>query len=283
MAKKNTEGLLIVEVPDLFAGLDLFEEGWQTAISGASEIAVAAATEDLSELYAAIAEPAHVTDEPIEVSLDSIFGEQQTSLLDQGPISPAAAAPSSVAAGPAEEKIQSQPLPAWRERESILEDIGRPERAVVLQRIGRRAVAVTPRDLLTAALLKSYVAFDKLGFAYDSEASDQSLQPITDVKCRSKDCRLYFPLKSLLTSPFIQESLLWKHLDELGLKPFVGPSLRNWVMKAYARIEREATPFNLPVIKDGRPMYDRMEVGLVVKCTEDRAPFQLGPQYISLP
>jgi hypothetical protein len=35
MAKKKTEGLLIVEVPDLFAGLDLFEEGWQTAISGA--------------------------------------------------------------------------------------------------------------------------------------------------------------------------------------------------------------------------------------------------------
>jgi hypothetical protein len=51
-------------------------------------------------------------------------------------------------------------------------------------------------------------------------------------------------------------------------------------MKAYARIEREATPFNLPVIKDGRPMYDRMEVGLVVKCIQDRAPFQLGTDYV---
>src|SRR5450759_1103551 len=81
MAKKNTEGLLIVYVPDLFAGLDLFEEGWQTAIVGASEIAVAAATEDLPELYAAIAEPVPVTDEPIEVSLDSIFGVG-TDLLD---------------------------------------------------------------------------------------------------------------------------------------------------------------------------------------------------------
>ena len=263
MAKKNAEGLLIVEVPDLFAGLDLFAEGWQTAIIGASEIAVAAATEDLPELYAAIAEPVPVTHEPIEVSLDSIFGEEEANLLGQAvsPVGPVAVeavselvfpsgATISVAAGPAE----PQPLPAWRERESILQDIGRTERAVVLQRIGRRAVVVTPRDLITAALLKSYVAFDKLGFAYNSEASDQSLQPITDVKCRSNDCRLYFPLQSLLTSPFIQESLLWKHLEELGLNPFVGPSLRNWAMKAYARIEREATPFHLPVIKDGRPM-----------------------------
>src|ERR1017187_4951174 len=249
MAKKKTEGLLIVDFPDLFAGLDLFEEEWQTAISGAPDIAVAAATVELPELCAAIAEPVPVTEEPIEVSLDSIFGEVEVNLLDQAvsPVSPAATT-ISVAASPA----GSQPLPAWRERESILEDIGRTERAVVLQRIGRRAVAVTPRDLMTAALLKSYVAFDKLGFAYNSEEPDQSLQPITDVKCRSTDCRLYFPLQSLLTSPFIQESLLWKHLDELGLKPFVGPSLRNWVMKAYARIEREATPFHLPVIKDGR-------------------------------
>jgi hypothetical protein len=77
MAKKKTEGLLIVEVPDLFAGLDLFEEGWQTAIIGAPEIAVAAATVELPELYAAIAEPVPVTHELIEVSLDSIFGEEE--------------------------------------------------------------------------------------------------------------------------------------------------------------------------------------------------------------
>src|ERR1019366_698823 len=120
--------------------------GWQTAIIGALEIAVAVVTEELPELFTAIAEPAPVTDEPIEVSLDSIFGEEEANLLAQAvsPVSPAAAAAASVAAGPAEEKIQSQPLPAWRERESILEDIGRTERAVVLQRIGRRAGGVTP-------------------------------------------------------------------------------------------------------------------------------------------
>src|ERR1019366_6440214 len=125
----------------------------------------AVATEELPELYAAIAEPVPVTDEPIELSLDSIFGEVEVNLLDQAvsPVSPAGAT-IPVGAGPA----GSQPLPAWRERESILEDIGSTERAVVLQRIGRRAVAVTPRDLMTAALLKSYVAFDKLGFAYNS-------------------------------------------------------------------------------------------------------------------
>src|SRR5450756_195746 len=127
MAKKKTEGLLIVDVPDLFAGLDLFEEGWQTAIIGAPEIAVAEATEDLPELVAAIAEPVPVTHEPIEVSLDSIFGEEEVHLLDQAfsPASPAAAEAASIAASPAEEKIQSQPLPAWRERKSIQEDIGR--------------------------------------------------------------------------------------------------------------------------------------------------------------
>src|ERR1019366_10422402 len=57
MAKKKTEGLLFVEVPDLFAGLDLFEVGWQTAIIGAPEIAVAAATEELPGLSTATAEP----------------------------------------------------------------------------------------------------------------------------------------------------------------------------------------------------------------------------------
>src|ERR1017187_4554501 len=113
MAKKKTEGLLIVEVPDLFAGLDLFEEGWQTAIIGAPEIAIAAATEELPELYAAIAEPVPATHEPIEVSLDSIFGEG-TALLDHAasPVNPAAAAAASVEAAPAEEKVQSRPLPA---------------------------------------------------------------------------------------------------------------------------------------------------------------------------
>src|ERR1019366_6780464 len=113
MAKKNTEGLLIVDLPDLFAGLDLFEVGVQTAIIGAPDIAVAVATEELPDLFAAISEPAPVTDEPIEVSLDSIFGEDEVHLLDHAvaPVS-TAAAPISVAAGPAE----SQPLPAWRER-----------------------------------------------------------------------------------------------------------------------------------------------------------------------
>src|ERR1019366_8485952 len=110
MAKKKTEGLLIVEVPDLFAGLDLFEVGWQTAIIGAPEIAVAAATEGLPELYPAIAEPVPVTHEPIEVSLDSIFGEEEADLLDQAVsrVSAAADAAASVSAVPAE----SQP-PAW--------------------------------------------------------------------------------------------------------------------------------------------------------------------------
>ena len=56
MAKKNTEGLLIVDLPDLFAGLDLFEEGRQMALFGALEIAIAVATEELPELFAAIAE-----------------------------------------------------------------------------------------------------------------------------------------------------------------------------------------------------------------------------------
>src|ERR1017187_3070639 len=93
MAKKKTEGLLIVDLPDLFAGLDLFEAGWQTAIIGAPDIALAAATEELPELYTAIAEPVPLTHEPIEVSLDSIFGEEELHLLDQAvsPVSPAAA------------------------------------------------------------------------------------------------------------------------------------------------------------------------------------------------
>src|ERR1035441_9492845 len=82
MAKKKTEGLLIVDLPDLFAGLDLFEEGWQTAIIGAPHIATAVATEELPELFAPIAEPVPVTHEPIEVSLDSIFGEEEADLLD---------------------------------------------------------------------------------------------------------------------------------------------------------------------------------------------------------
>src|SRR5664280_3075658 len=103
MAKKKTEGLLIVDLPDLFAGLDLFEVGWQTAIIGAPDIAVSLATEELPELFAAIAEPVPVTDEPIEVSLDSIFGAEEADVLDHAvaPVSTAAAGAASVAAGPA--------------------------------------------------------------------------------------------------------------------------------------------------------------------------------------
>src|ERR1022692_1401159 len=218
-----------------------------------------------------------------EVSLDEVFDMYQ-GLLQGGFVEPGAVV--KVAAETPEMELppvwkEPVALPLWHETEAIFRDIDRTDRAVILQRIGNRAVAVVPRDLMTAAMLKSYAAngFDKLGFVYKADELDAGLQPVM-MDGEPKDCRLHFPLKSLLTNPFVENSLLWKHLEDLGLKPFCGPSLRNWAMKAVARAEREKTPFNLPVIVDKRPMYDRMEVGLVVKCKEDRAPFKKDLQYV---
>ena len=327
MAKKKSKDLIIVPIPDLFEGIDLYG-------AGASELAslfdidttpdtdVAVSTEELADLFTSIMSPIPTSDQVVSVEVLEAEPEEEVSL---GSIFDSVAAPAMAAAAPTLEMaggevsldevfdmyqgllqggfvepgavvkvaaetpamelppVWKEPVavPLWHETEAIFRDIDQTDRAVILQRIGNRAIAVVPRDLMTAAMLKSYAAngFDKLGFVYKADELDAGLQPIM-MDGEPKDCRLHFPLKSLLTNPFVENSLLWKHLEDLGLKPFCGPSLRNWAMKAVARAEREKTPFNLPVIVDKRPMYDRMEVGLVVKCKEDRAPFKKDLQYV---
>ena len=272
MARRKLKvDLLIMEAADLLAGLDLFGAGTQI------EVLEPEVPADLTALFAAPpAEPQENLEMPpapagdaVEVSLDEVFG----GLVTAG-ATPAAV----VAVEAAAELAPPEPVavPDWREGELLHAQAARMPRAVILQKIGRKAVAVVPQDLISAAMLCNYSMLDKLGYAYQEQDPDL----LSPFESAGTDGRLHFTMRSVMNVPFLEQSKLVAHLKGLGLNPVWGPSLENWTRKEFARRERENTPFDLPVIKDERPLYDRCELGLVLKCKQTINGFQEGNEYV---
>lgn len=280
--KKSKEGLIITGSADLFAGF-AFENGSQVSLIDDDPDPIQSVDPTVLELEAALSKyedtPSAVpSSESEEVDLNVLFADVTPSIPEV-----------EVAAVPAEEEATPEPvqmvasplgpMKVWREAEYVNE-VATVEAAVVLQKIGSKAVAIIPHTLEVAAQLHAYLTLDKLGSAHLNPDVPVHLQPGFQIQVKATDGRIHFPMTSILTSEDVDDSVLVKHLQNLGLGVIISPSLRGWVKKEFRRRKRENTPFDLPMIQDDRPMYDRMEVGLIVKCIEDVGLFKSGIEYV---
>ena len=271
MKKKEKPGLLVVAAADLFSGFDLTGMGVQSLVLDATpDTAAGLEPSELAELFTAISQPEPLETGSVEMDWDALLSGGIAPLVEA--VSNSSVANKSVAAV---EKIKPQG-PPYREREALAELIGRTEGAVIVVKLGHKAVSVIPNDLKTAAMLKSFPVLDGLGTKYQDV--DEVLAPVNDTPAACN--RLQFKLASVLDTPDVEECKLAKFLRNLGFTPFFAPSLANWIPKEIRRREREATPFALPVIQDNRPLYDRMEVGLVLTCTQSKGDFVADVEYV---
>lgn len=177
--------------------------------------------------------------------------------------------------GPKEPKPKEIQIPSFKEKIAVQTVAAVQPSAVILNRIGRKDISVSPYDLITSVELFQMKMFDKPW----NLAGNEDLKPSKRVG-DAKDSRLYFPVEAALHSDGLNKSRLVQFLKSRGLTPIWGPSIEGWVAREYRRREREATPFDLPIVKDDRPLYDRLEMGLLLTCIQSKGNFEEGGEYI---
>jgi len=273
MKKKLKPDLLVVEAPDLFIGFDFATETFVPSLIPDTDVGLD--TVELAgmftavvraEVLAKISDPAIVETASVEAAWDALMGVEEAPSLVEMPSNILVASAPVVAVFPS---------PPYRERADLIEQIGRTEGGVIVAKLGRKAVSIIPNDLKTAAALKSFQVLDGLGTKYLNVE-----ESLTAVAGAGSSCRLRFPLASVLDTPDTENCKLAQFLRSFGLTPFFAPSLANWIPKEIRRREREGTPFDLPAVQDNRPLYDRMEVGLVLKCKQAKGDFEEGAEYV---
>jgi hypothetical protein len=276
MKKKDKPGLLAVVAGDLFSGYDFAGMAVQTLVDldTVPDTAVGLETSELAEIFSAIAAPAPVESGSVEMDWDALLNDGIAPLITAS--SNGLVANETVEIGASVAKNIEPQGPPYREREALAALIGRTEGAVIVAKLGHKAVSLIPNDLKTAASLRSFETLDGLGTKYQDIGED--LAPSRDPA--KPFGHLQFKLASLMDALDVEDSKLAKFLRSLGFTPFFAPSLANWIPKEIRRRERQATPFALPAIQDGRPLYDRMEVGLILTCTESKGDFISGTEYV---
>jgi hypothetical protein len=143
---------------------------------------------------------------------------------------------------------------------------------VLLQRAGSNKVAVIPQSVAAASRFRLLTVVKQ---------PLDILQPeMLGKPSKAPHGGLLFPISSVLTAPDPNDSQLVKGLSELGFACVLAPSFGRWLPKMHRRIQREMTPFDMPIVVDGRPLYDRMEIGLVVRCTHNHGDFVAGVRYV---
>ena len=60
-------------------------------------------------------------------------------------------------------------------------------------------------------------------------------------------------------------------LKSFGLEVQLSPTLANWLKKEERRIKRELTPILLPEVLDSRPLFEKVEAGMVLECQQNFA------------
>jgi hypothetical protein len=93
------------------------------------------------------------------------------------------------------------------------------------------------------------------------------------------DKRLYFPINNLL-GPDPENSFLMRHLQRFGFNPILSPSLAGWLKREHLRRQIDMTPFNLPEVKDSRPLFEKVESGLILRCKQATGQFVADTHYV---
>jgi hypothetical protein len=218
-------------------------------------------------------------------------------------------APESVPVEVAEEiqVLTAQPtvhLPTYQEKKWLLEQAENKSGSITLVRIGRKHIAAVPLDLDAAMMLEAYrdseanivtsnqktssgnwkvvIIKDGSDPKYPAHAAElpgliRACIPIDSKK--EHDRRVYFPFDNLFGADPTQ-TFLYRHLTNAGFNVILTPTVQKWIKREYARMTRELATYDLPEIKDRRPLFDQMEEGLLLRCTADVGSFEHDQRYL---
>ena len=166
-----------------------------------------------------------------------------------------------------EPEIPAPPVVNYRETEDINLQVNSPY-TVVLHKLSGKAVIAKPMDLYAASALIRYQHGDNPKDIYPAFAAKLPPADQVEVKDPASDARLLFRMEDAIAETF-EQSDVYKTVQAFGFNIVVAPSLANWIKKEYRRRQREQTYFELPEVLDNRPIYQRLEVGVIVKCKKN--------------
>lgn len=129
---------------------------------------------------------------------------------------------------------------------------------------GGGKIVITPNDITSAVALVEIR--ERLNAAPVKDPyTDKVLSPqlLTDVTLEDfSKATLCWSLIGVDTS----KHPIFRLLNRYGLEVELSPSLAGWIKKGEKRSIREATPFLLPDYADKRPLFDKVEAGMVLNC-----------------
>ena len=194
--------------------------------------------------------------------------------------------------------------PSFREKQWILEQARGCPGSVTLVRVGRKHVAVVPLDVDATLMLQAYrhseadmvlenrrIKGDVVRTVVIKDGSDplyttaSALRPELIRACipidskKENDSRLYFPFANLFgEDPY--QTFLFRHLERSGFHVILSRTLAKWIRKEWRREQKELAPYDLPEIKDRRPLFDQMEEGIMLVCHTDVGEFTHTEKYV---
>ena len=146
--------------------------------------------------------------------------------------------------------------------------LGLSDKPSVTLHKGGGKIVITPNDIMAAISLIEI-----------RERLQQLADPVVTV---GKEILTYQLLPDVSPLDFNRSTRAWslvgaelsshpmvRLLERYGLSVELAPSLSNWSVKEVRRLTREATPFLLPDYKDDRPLFEKVEAGMVLNCIKN--------------
>jgi hypothetical protein len=181
--------------------------------------------------------------------------------------------------------------PPYREREWILnESLSKPF-PVALFKIGHKWVSVVPYNLAAAARLENY-KHSEAETVENQRAGSLGLLHPHDLQLGHSCLRMCLPLANRppgynphfmlydLVAPELERSFLYRHLSAAGMNVIVSPSLRRFAECEGRRMERNQAAYDMPEFVDDRPLYERIETGIVLRCYKAVGEFETDKFYL---
>lgn len=223
----------------------------------------------------------------LKLAQDFIFDDSFFSVEDPEPVPVAeiANAPEettvAAAAAPAIDKSRLMKPGDWSERKATRGLLVGKSRPVVMQKKGSR-IQFVPHTIGAAAMLQ-LAGFDQYfnGKSWSQEISTRPKEHIGFRMATRSNGRISFEAHPWFETSFDGvNNEIREALDCLGVEIVMPPSIENWVRKTWSRYQLEKTSLELPNVKDERPLFERLEMGLLLKCTTSRLGFHNGETYV---
>jgi hypothetical protein len=171
-------------------------------------------------------------------------------------------------------KKQDPVIHSKAKKQKIIQPLALVEKPSVTLHKGGSRIVISPNDVMSALLLQELHALLIERPDPDKPDDELELQILSDISHR----KLTLQSRAwMLIDAELNKHPIARLLESYGLEVNLSTTLGNWLKKEKRRLERENTPYLLPEYKDTRPLFDKVEAGMVLTCKAD---FVAEPTYV---